>query len=365
MPSPTTALKALFRGQFDYVAIAAGRGARAVAGGIVAAARVMAVVVVAGAAAGVVLSSAVILGLEPVLGDVLDTLSSINFMFGLVGAALLCWVFGAGMPTAVGYLLAAVLVAPVVISMCLAAGYEVTLLAVHFFALFFVAAAGHPKLSSARIGLVVLPFMFFVNPDLLLIDVALLRAPLVVAMALLGAVVFAALCQRHLIARTRLWETLVLAGVAFTLLHPGYWLDRLQSPFREIAPAGIFSTASTLPENAVISLTVTGPVIGDDAETKSITVPVALGAPGTGARRLEAAGLIVFLDGVKAVLEAPFPGTPHADLSSRFDFSGDRRVEITSILLPAEGRWPKDLFYLPALALLLIVYLVQRRRRGA
>ena len=355
-------LKALFRGQFDYAMTAAGRGMKALTAAIVTAARLMAAVVIASAGAGIIVSSAGILGFEPVLGALLERLGTINFGLGLAGAAIVCAAFGAGMPTAIGYLLAAVLVAPSLVSMCLAAGFQASLLSVHLFVLFFAVAASHPAPSPAKLGLVFPPFFFFFNPDLLLIDVALVRVPVVIAMSALGAVFFVAACHRHFIVRSRLWETVVLAGVAFTLLHPGFWLDRLQSPFREVASARIFAIASTLPEGRRLNITVAGPARGAPQEQEPHTVTVAWGAANRCAR-LEAAGLTVFLDGERAILQAPFPGTPFVGLNAQFEFSANRPVEVTGIKLPVEGRWPKDLFYLPALGLALLVYLLQRRRR--
>jgi hypothetical protein len=62
-------------------------------------------------------------------------------------------------------------------------------------------------------------------------------------------------------------------------------------------------------------------------------------------------------------LEEPFPGTPYFErLANEFDFYGREPVRIVRAEVERE-RWPKELFYLPALALLALVVVVQRRRR--
>ena len=43
---------------------------------------------------------------------------------------------------------------------------------------------------------------------------------------------FAAATQGYWLVRCRWWETIVLLLVAFTLLRPGYWLDRWQEPWQ-------------------------------------------------------------------------------------------------------------------------------------
>ena len=65
----------------------------------------------------------------------------------------------------------------------------------------------------------------------------------------------------------------------------------------------------------------------------------------------------------KAVLDEPFAGTPFfTDFTDTFDFYGDVPVEIATVQLAAE-RMPKEVFYIPALLLLVLIVLSQRRRQ--
>ena len=87
-----------------------------------------------------------------------------------------------------------------------------------------------------------------------------------------------------------------------------------------------------------------------------------LGQPGDGEARLNQAGLMVRTEDGKAILEEPMPGTPFFTRMQGFDFYGDQPVEIAKVELDAE-RMPKEVFYIPALLLLAVVVLFQRRRQ--
>ena len=61
-------------------------------------------------------------------------------------------------------------------------------------------------------------------------------------------------------------------------------------------------------------------------------------------------------------LEDPMFGTPYYEkLSRQYDFYGDQPVQILRAEVEAD-RMPKEVFFLPALLLLGLLILVQRRR---
>jgi hypothetical protein len=81
--------------------------------------------------------------------------------------------------------------------------------------------------------------------------------------------------------------------------------------------------------------------------------------------RLEAAGLNVIVEDGQAIIEEPFPGTPFFEsIGKTFDFYGDDPVQVADVLTNAD-RIPKEVFYFPAVLLLGLIVLVQRRRRDA
>lgn len=355
-------LKALFRGQYAYMGTAIRRGLKDVFAAIVQAARYMCPVMIASAAAGVVLASAGLAGFDQWLLTAVEQLSNRHVLLGLALAAVAVLLLATGLPTATGYFLAAILVVPAIALNTTVGGLAVPAVATHLFVLYLCVFASHPPPRLAKAALLLVPFLFLANPDLLLIDVAPKQVPVIVITAVLGAVALASALQRYMLVANRMWETAALALIAFTLFNPGFWLDRVQRPFDEVAPARIFATAKALPEDAILNLTVRGPAKGSGDEIKSADIRVLLEDASSGVGRLENAGLTIFLDGDRAILEAPFPDTEFSHLTMVFDFEADARVEVSTIRLPAKNRLARDVFYIPALALFAIIWLLHRRR---
>ena len=96
-----------------------------------------------------------------------------------------------------------------------------------------------------------------------------------------------------------------------------------------------------------------------DVRGTTITIP---SAPGDALAALEAQGLTLLQEGDVLAIDEPFPGTPHFDaLGLEYDFYGDSPVQITQAEVEND-RMPKELFFIPALLLMMGVVLIQRRR---
>src|SRR3546814_9760692 len=78
----------------------------------------------------------------------------------------------------------------------------------------------------------VLPFLFIFNTQLLLIDVTWWQAVIVFVTATLAMLMFTAAMQGYFLARSRIYETIALLLVAFTLFRPGFWVDLAVAPYR-------------------------------------------------------------------------------------------------------------------------------------
>ena len=116
-------------------------------------------------------------------------------------------------------------------------------------------------------------------------------------------------------------------------------------------------------EGEELVLVVSGPDF-DTGETADTTILVPLGEPGDAAARLEAAGLSVEVDGERAIVNEPFPGTPFFEtIGKEFDYYADAPVELGAIKKPRE-RIFKEVFYIPAILVLVLVWFSQRRRRN-
>ncbi|MDE0211287.1 MAG: DUF3394 domain-containing protein, partial [Boseongicola sp.] len=83
---------------------------------------------------------------------------------------------------------------------------------------------------------------------------------------------------------------------------------------------------------------------------------------GTGLERLEAAGLTVLESDGTLALDEPFPGTPYFEqLANDYDFYGDVPAQIEAVAIEND-RMPKEIFFIPALLILLVIVAIQRPR---
>ena len=376
-------LKAWMRGSGDLGG-AFRRGAREWFDGMVAGSRNMIAIGVATGAAGVIVGTISLTGAHQVVGEFVEFLSGGNLMLMLILVAIMSLILGMGLPTTANYIVVSSLMAPVIVALGAKSGLIVPLVAVHLFVFYFgiladdtppvglaafAAAAisgGDPIKTGVQgfmydIRTAVLPFLFLFNTELLLIDVTFWKGIFVFVIAVVAMMLFASATQGFFFARSRIWESVLLLLVAFTLFRPGYWLDRISDPFELRPGIEVLDIATAEAPDAELRVTVAGPDFNDfDVETRTdITVP--LGSAGDGAGRLEKIGLLLMVEEGKAKLEEPLPGSPFENLSRTFDFYADVPVEIASVALPRD-RMPKEVFYLPALLVIALVVLLQRRR---
>ena len=149
--------------------------------------------------------------------------------------------------------------------------------------------------------------------------------------------------------------------VAFTLFRPGFWLDRVVAPYEIFEPTEIFEVVDSMGPGEVLTIVVGGPDF-DTGERATTTILVSLD-PGDDANdRLSNAGLLIDLQSQFAVIEEPFPGTPFFEsIGKSFDYYGEQPVHIAEVKKKAK-RIAKEVFYLPATCLFLLVLVSQRRR---
>jgi TRAP transporter 4TM/12TM fusion protein len=379
------ALKAIFRGQSNLVAELK-RGMRDCINGMIAGSRNMIAISVATGAAGIIVGTVSLTGMHQVVGEFVEFLSGGNLMAMLLLVAVMSLMLGMGLPTTANYIVVSSLMAPVIVSVGAQSGLIVPLIAVHMFVFYFgiladdtppvglaaFAAAAISQGDPIRTGIqgfmydirtAILPFLFIFNTDLLLINVGPLHAIFVFAVAVTAMLLFAAATQGHFLVRSRLWETLALLLVAFTLFRPGFWLDQMHDPFVTVAPKEILQVASERPEDGQLRVVVSGPDFDKPDKTFQTTLLIRLGMEGTGEARLKRDGLELEVDGDAVKVVEPLPGSPLFDqIGRKFDYYGDRPVVIAEVQVRAE-RLRKEVFYLPALALLGLVVLLQVRRR--
>ena len=205
--------------------------------------------------------------------------------------------------------------------------------------------------------------MFIFNTELLLIDVTWYKAIFVFIVAVIAMMLFAAATQGWFLTKNRIWESAILLLVAFTLFRPGFWLDRVQEPYTSEPGDKVYEIVGDVTPNGTATFVVSGPNF-NSGEEDSTTLLVPLGDPAEAADRLREAGLDVRLEDGIAIVDEPLVGTPYFEkIGNLFDFYADYPVQISEIKKPAP-RLPKEIFYLPAILLLGLVYWLQRRRTG-
>jgi len=381
-------LKAFFRG--TSLAAALREGAQDWIDGMIAGARNMIGIGVATAAAGIIVATVTRTPIGTELAGLVDTLAAGHLLLMLLLIGAFSLILGMGLPTTANYIVVSSLMASVVVTLGAQEGLIVPLIAAHLFVFYFgimadvtppvglasFAAAAISGGDPIRTGFtaffyslrtVALPFLFIYDPTLILYGIDLgtgsgiLQASSVFVVATIAMLLFAAATQGYFLAPSRWWESIALLLVAFTLFIPGFWLNKVQDRFEQQAPTSLTMLTDELESGQRLRFVVQGPSFTTgNATSLTISHVVSEDAPATG--RLQSAGLLVQAEGDRLYLEEPVFGSDYQSRLGDFDFYMDTRVEVTEVLLEAD-RLPKQIFYIPALLLLGLVIMMQRRRQ--
>ena len=343
---------------------------------LLAGARNMIGIGIATAAAGLIVGAVSQTGVGLVLADLVELLSMGNLLLMLVLVAVFSLILGMGLPTTANYIVVSSLLAPVVVTLGQQNGLIVPLIAVHMFVFYFgimadvtppvglasFAAAAVSKGDPIKTGITAfyyslrtaaLPFLFIFNTDLLLIDVSFWHGVIIFIIATAAMLIFAAGTQGFFLVRSRWYEGVLLLLVAFTLFRPGFWMDMLHDPYREVAPAQLEQVLETLPAESQLRLRVRGEDAVGDSKEFSVLLPIPSGA--TGAERLEKLGLMLYEQDGKVLIDSVAFNSPAADAGLDFD------QQIMLVRAPTEP-WTKELMWIPSLLVLALVIWLQRRR---
>ncbi len=242
--------------------------------GMIAGARNMIPIAIATALAGIVVGSITLTGLGQVLLDVIETLSGGNIFIILLLAALVSLILGMGLPTTANYIVMASLTAPVIMELSMDNGFLIPAIAAHLFVFYFgiladdtppvglaaYAAAGIAKADPIKTGIqgfkydirtAILPFMFFFNPELLLISGVdplnpadsrgwiWIDSPIEIIVifvtAFIGMSAFACFTQGYFITKTNIIERFLFLGVVPFMFLPKIMETELGLPSHYIS----------------------------------------------------------------------------------------------------------------------------------
>lgn len=345
--------------------------------GLIAGARNMIGIGIATAAAGIIVGAVSQTGVGLVLADLVELLSMGNLMLMLLLTAFLSLILGMGLPTTANYIVVSSLLAPVVVALGQQSGLIVPLIAVHLFVFYFgimadvtppvglasFAAAAVSKGDPIKTGVVAfyyslrtaaLPFLFIFNTDLLLIDVDFWHGVVIFIVATLAMLIFAAGTQGYFLVRSRWYENILLLLIAFTLFRPGFWMDIVHNPYRDIPPAQLVQALEMVDEDSQLRLRIRGEDAVGDVRDFSLLVAIPDGE--TGEEKLEKLGLMTYEQDGKVLIDSVTFGSPAAELGLQFD------QEILAVRAPTD-RVAKEWMWLPALLLFALVVWMQRRRK--
>jgi TRAP transporter 4TM/12TM fusion protein len=341
-------------------------------------ARNMIGIAIATGTAGIIVGGITLTGLGFRMTDFVEVVSQGNVFAMLLFTAFVCLVLGLGVPTTANYILVATLMAPVIVELGAQSGLVIPLIAVHLFVFYygimgditppvglatFAAAAisGEDAIATGVQGAVyalrtaVLPFVFVFNPMLLLIDVrGWFEVALVALAATAASMVFAAATLGWFHTRCRWWEIVLLLAGCFALFRPDFFMDRMYAPYTELPAKEVFKIAGELPANDRLVLVIEGTSIEGDDVRKTVAVQL-LGPAGDGRKRLADAGLTISALGPEVRVSA-------VKFGSRAKKSGfEQGFKIGAVKVPTD-RPSEHWVYIPALALVALVWFLQRAR---
>ena len=372
-------LMALLRGQGGTGA-SLRHGFKDLVSGLEVGARNMIGIGVATAAAGIIVGTVSLTGIGLVMTEIVELLSGGNLIIMLLLVAVISLILGMGLPTTANYIVVSTLMAPVVVELGAQNGLLVPLIAVHLFVFYFglmadvtppvglasFAAAAIARSDPIKTGVTaffysmrtaILPFLFIFNTQLLMIGIdGVGHLALTVGSAVLAMLIFAASTQGYFLVRSRLWESAALLLVTFTLFRPGFWWDMAYPPHESVPATRLMELVDKAPADERKRIFVEGTTLDGKDIRKGVLLP--LGEPGPARERLRRIGLTVSQLGDDVQVAAVAFGSTAEKLGLEQSF------RITSIEIPTD-RPAKEWMFIPALALLGVVVMIQRRRRGA
>jgi Domain of unknown function (DUF3394)/Tripartite ATP-independent periplasmic transporter, DctM component len=355
-------------------------GLRDFFGGLENGARNMIAVGIATATAGIIVGTVTLTGIGLVMTELVELLSAGSFVLMLVLTGLICLVLGSGLPTTASYVVVATLMAPVLVDLAAQNDIAVPLIAAHMFVFYFglmadvsppvgLAAYAAGAIAGAdpmKVGwqamryenrTALLPFVFIYNPAILMIDIGgPIHFAVVVACCILAMATFVAASQNWLITRNRWYETLALLLICLTLFRPSFWLDMVTDPLASLPAGRLFAEVEKAPRDGALRLRIATQDLG--GETVEKLVRLTLGRGDTPAERLAGSGLTVRQTSDTVMVQSVRFGSEARKYRLQ---PGD---EIRAVVVPAERPSPYWLA-LPALALLALIVLAQRRRKQA
>lgn len=369
-------LKALFRGETQIRQTFRQSGAE-LKDGLIAGARNMIGIAIATAAAGIIVGTVSQTGIGQIMTEVVETLSGGSLILVLVFTAIISLILGMGLPTTANYMVVASIMVGVVQELGKQHGLILPAIAIHLFVFYFgimadvtppvglasFASAAISKGDPIKTGLqafiystrtAILPFFFVFNNSLLMIGVETFwEGAFVFLTAVVGILLFSAAMQGYFLTRSRIYESALLLLVSVTFFVPQALMDQIVPSSVKQPPGTLFEQVMEKEPGDTIQVIVEGENMIGEYATRHIMMPVTEGVDAN--ERLERYGMILRRDGKRVYVDDVVFASEAEDAGIYFD------NEIKAIEVSQPQPNPK-LLYLPALLVLLLIVLLQRRR---
>ena len=184
-------------------------------------------------------------------------------------------------------------------------------------------------------------------------DVTWFQGVVIFIVATAAMLVFTAAMQGFFFSRSRIYETVALLLIAFTLFRPGFWMDLIVAPYDWQEPTTLVEALGNAEVGQELRVRIDGLDEFGEPISFAALVPVMEGE--TGEDRLQAFGLLIFQEGDRVLVD----GTEYNSRAAEAGFDFDQTI--TEVGVPTDQP-PKELMWIPALVLLALIAVVQRRR---
>jgi len=231
-------------------------GVREIVGGLESGARGAIGVLAATACAGIIIGVVTKTGLGLKLGTVLVSAANGNLMLTLAFTMVTSIILGMGIPTTANYIITSTIAAPAIIMILrqkfpeLPADAISIILPAHMFAFYFgiiadvtppvalaaFAGAGIAKANPMKTGFnasklaiaaFLVPYIFVLNPAMLMIDVRLASGILMVLTSMVGIIGVSSGVMGYLLCPSRWWERVLMAAGGIMMVYPGTFSDAI------------------------------------------------------------------------------------------------------------------------------------------
>lgn len=345
---------------------------------LVTGARNMVGIGVATAAAGIVVGTVTLTGIGLVMTEFVEFISGGSMIMMLVFTAVISLILGMGLPTTANYIVVSTLMAPVIVSLGAEHGLIVPLIAVHLFVFYFgiladdtppvgLAAYAAAAISGADpiktgvqgftydIRTAILPFMFIFNTQLLLIGIDhWYQLVLTIFSAVVAMLVFSAATQGYWLVKSRLWESLMLVLIAFTMFRPGFWWDMVYPPLEQVSAVAIYDQIDKTATDGQLRVVVEGETLDGDQVNKRVMLTMGEGE--SAEARLKESGLELRNEDGRLFVDMMGFGSQAEQAGIDFDW------EVKALEVETD-RPTKEWMFIPALLVLIAMGWNQLRRR--